>query len=153
MGVESTGYGGTKALKAYGRGGWPNGLNNHIMKDLNCFREGDTWRISFKTRLYNETSLETIGCDPAAGGYECPMVRVHTMHNGTAHKFHEIRDSNMNMNPNASLTPLWSTFNTTFTIDASMVQYEMTLFGIMVVGGSAGSVLVVDDLDFHLVPP
>lgn len=145
--ADGSGYGGSgKALRAYGRsstGGYHwQGIAYHI--NPACAVAGETWRVTFKTRLVLEGTSTGVNCDPSIpNNSDCPLVRIHTYLNNQ-HGYIYVLDSAMQWDTNA-----WNTFNTTFTVPNNAAGDGLEDFRPVFAGGPAGTEIWVDNVEMY----
>jgi len=140
IGMEEPGFGGVGyALKAFDRTSWNEGITQVISHS--CLLPGSTWRFQAKIKLYDQTSMQGISCNPkSTTSFDCPFIRM------AVRKYHEnvfvsIQDHKMTWDPNG-----WNTFDVVHTMEEAHSGGHVDWFMPIFVGGPPNSVLLIDDV-------
>ena len=152
-GIFAPGVGGgsDKALMAYNRNNWPRGIYQAL--DTSCLGGNEQWKLEFKVRLFDnstasdpDTSTWTgVDCTPNINNVYCPFVRFQSNPNGNWAWDH-VYDPNMVWDANG-----WSTFSVVMTTPSGWDT--ITVLNMVIAGGPANTILVVDDVTFaHYTP-
>jgi len=116
--------------------------------DMSCLKERQLWKLAAKVKMYDQETGEPISCHNT-NLRDCPMLRIHTMRNNPdqsrAHTFHEFYAEKFDWQMGE-----WNDLSVTFDILPEMLS-DTALFRVMIVGGPAGVVLVVDDAELKLI--
>ena len=135
------------AHMATNRNNWPRGLVYHGAIDKTQFvGAGQQFLFQFKVKTHDPVTGEIEACNPAAGNFWCPFVRVQTRQVGGSYQWTRIHDTSMTWNTNG-----WSYFSAVFTSPAHWSNLDA--FTLTFVGGPYQSNLIIDDVLFSTYAP
>jgi len=138
--TEEPGFGGIGyALKVFDRTEWNEGISQVISHA--CLEAGSVWRFQAQFKLYDQTTMQGIHCDPkSTTSFDCPFVRL-AVRKWKEYVFVSLQDHKMEWDPDG-----WNKFDVVHTMEERHSGGHVDWFMPIFVGGPANSVLLVDNI-------